>query len=128
MALRACCSASSNLFLLAVLHAFSNSLIACEGTFNLVAVTELARRSERFQGKHFSSSIVKVKLTVEPFVLTGDIPFRAYMFTVAETYFCACNGVPNAAMAKRPNSHCFHLRAPDKLARPLIAPLLYACN
>src|ERR1017187_8354677 len=58
MALRTCCSASSNFCLFEAAHPFSYSLLALDGTFKLVTLTEVARTSDKFQGKHFSSSAI----------------------------------------------------------------------
>src|SRR5207302_2566324 len=56
MAPRTCCSASGSFFRLKAPQAFSYSLLAFEGTPNLIALTVAPRMSVRSHGRHASSS------------------------------------------------------------------------
>src|SRR6267154_799536 len=56
MAPRTCCSASGSFFRLKAPQAFSYSLLAFEGTPNLIALTVAPRTSLRSHGRHATSS------------------------------------------------------------------------
>src|SRR5579864_9079100 len=110
--MRACCSASSNLFLLDASHAFSYSILAFDGIFNLVTLTVVDRTAANFHGKHVSSSAVGLALNVELWMtFTDGLPATPKLGEYL--VFCARNGMTETAIAKPQSSPCFQLKRAD---------------
>src|SRR5579864_7270678 len=114
--MRACCSASSNLFLLDASHAFSYSILAFEGTFNLVTLTVVDRTASNFHGKHVSSSAVGLVLNgALRTTFTDGSPCapKVGVYLV----FCARKDRTETTIAKAQSGTRFQLKAADRLER-----------
>jgi hypothetical protein len=109
---RACCSASSNLFLLEASHAFSYSILAFDGTFNLATLTVVDRTAANFHGKQLSSSAVGPAPNVEFWTrFTDGLPSTPKLGEYL--VFCAHNGMTEIIDAKPQNSARFQLKTAD---------------